>query len=163
MKEIKLNLGKVALVDDEDFEYLNQWKWFVIPGKYTSYARRNGRKTEEKRFYQMHRVILNITDSHVLADHKDRNGLNNQRSNLRLSNKSLNSANAHKKTNSSKYFGVSKHSVNRKNPWIVVITKDNKLNWIGAFPTQEQAALAYNIAVVKLYGEHARLNEISEL
>jgi hypothetical protein len=78
MREIFLTQDKIALVDDEDFEYLNQWKWCANKGSNTFYAMRSGG-------IMMHRVLLNLSfgDKRVV-DHIDRNGLNNQRKNIRV-------------------------------------------------------------------------------
>ncbi len=87
MKEIPLTQGKVALVDDEDYEYLTQWKWC-----YNRYAVRCiGPKNHRQRI-AMHQVILNPPEG-LETDHIDRNKLNNQRSNLRAVTRSENMQN----------------------------------------------------------------------
>lgn len=80
MKKIELSQGKFALVDDEDFEWLSQYKWYFHKG----YARRSYRfaKTGKQRGVFMHRDILKLSKKYH-TDHIDGNGLNNQRSNLR--------------------------------------------------------------------------------
>jgi len=105
MKEIKLTQGKVTLVDDEDYEYLNQWKWYAHKQGNTFYAKRYyhfGRKTN--RIKIMHREIMN-TPLHLEVHHIDHNGLNNQRSNLR---NCTHGQNQYSRTNKrrSKYVGV---------------------------------------------------------
>ena len=79
MKYIPLTQNQFAIVDDEDYEWLNQWKWQSQKGGWTYYARGrvNGKMT------YMHRVILGAKDSQF-TDHKDHNGLNNSIINIRL-------------------------------------------------------------------------------
>jgi len=90
MKEIKLSKEKVALVSDEDFNFLSQWKWSAsLESRGTKwYAIRWSQKSEHgegKRYkIRMHRVLMGLPpkDDSVVVDHRDRNGLNNQRYNL---------------------------------------------------------------------------------
>ena len=109
MKEIKMTNGGVAMVDDVDFDYISKWKWYKFKptrGK-TFYAKRT---TDDK---LMHRLILNITDSNIFIDHKNHDGLNNIRENLRVATSSQNNANIEShKDGTSKYLGVSFASSN---------------------------------------------------
>ncbi len=162
MKEIKLTGrhadGKVAIVDDEDYEWLNQWKWQVRISKSGIYYAQRG-KRRGKTIYRvsMHREILKLVDPAIITDHKDGNGLNNQRSNLRIATKSQNAANRTKKKGASKYLGVSKLSTGSL--WQARIRKDYK--WYSkSFKTEIEAALAYNVMALGLHGEFAKLNII---
>ena len=76
MKKIKLTQGKYAIVDDEDFAYLNQWRWYYH-NNYAVHTNKN-----KSRIY-MHRFILN-TPKKMFSDHINGNGLDNRRSNLRI-------------------------------------------------------------------------------
>lgn len=83
MKEIQLTQGRVAQVSDEDFEYLNSLKWYYVKSGYAK-----GRPHRNTPEMIMHRTVLqrmgvNLADGGEV-DHIDRNGLNNQRENLRL-------------------------------------------------------------------------------
>lgn len=156
MKKIKLSQGKVTLVDDEDFEYLNQFKWCAMKGNSTFYViRHTSQKNElKKECLLLHRVIMNAPKG-VEVDHIDHNGLNNQKYNLRLCTNSQNHMNriSHGK---SKYLGVSFHT-SRK--YIrAVITIKSKHQHIGYFKTEKEAALAYDKAALKYFGEFANLN-----
>jgi hypothetical protein len=98
MKEIPLTQGYVALVDDEDYGRVSLYKWYAHkdpssdPNRPLIYAQRSSRRPDGKRFtLLMHRFILG--DSGPDIDHWDRNGLNNQRGNLRACNQSQNNAN----------------------------------------------------------------------
>jgi hypothetical protein len=94
MREIPLSKGMVALVSDEDFEFLSQWKWCVSKESRGTkwYAVRWTRKAEHgegKRYkIRMHRVVMGLgtgrDDGTIVVDHKDHNGLNNQRNNLEI-------------------------------------------------------------------------------
>lgn len=156
MKEIKLTQGQVALVDDEDYEFLSQWKWYAIKDKTTFYAARAERKTT----IQMHRVILGLTDSKIEGEHKDHNGCNNQRDNLRIATRSQNCANRPSfKNSSSKYLGVSWHKKNKK--WVAYIRKDGLRKYIGSFNKEEDAALSYNSLAIQYFGDFANLNKVA--
>lgn len=160
MKEILLTQGKVALVDDEDYEYLNQWKWHAYKCRNTYYAGRNSsRKNPPKRIIQMHRIILGLTDGNILIDHQDHNGLNNQRNNLRKATKAQNQQNSLSfRKSTSIYKGVVKHKNHGK--WQAQIAKEGKHFYLGVFNTQKDAAIAYNTAAKELHGEFAALNEV---
>ena len=82
MKELPLTQGKAALVDDADFEWLSQWKWTAMRAKDTWYAVRKPYVGKVRLTVMMHRQIANTKDG-MHTDHRDGNGLNNQRTNLR--------------------------------------------------------------------------------
>ena len=151
MKEIKLTQSKVALVDDKDFEELNQFKWYAhFNGKHF-YARR----TVERKGIFMHRVILNAKKGEI-CDHLNRYGLDNTRKNLRIATCSENNQNS--KVRTGKFRGVSWHLMTSK--WKAQIKKDSLTSYLGVFDNEEQAAAAYNKKAILFYGKHARLNEI---
>lgn len=158
MKEIQLTQGKVALVDDEDFEYLNQWKWHVRDNRNTFYAQRNEYDENGKHLIiHMHRVILNLTDRHIFGDHIDFNGLNNQRYNLRIATRRQNNTNKKSSKNStSSFLGVSYHK--SRNNWRATIFKDYKQIHLGSFKTEIEAAKAYDKHALEIHGEFANLN-----
>lgn len=154
MKEIKLTQGQFALVDDADFEWLNQWKWHVrkMPNCYYVYRwHKNGA-------IAMHRLILGLTDPKVFGDHKDGNGLNNQRENLRVATFAQNSQNKKKWDNTLEEFkGIKRNK--KGDRWQVIIGANGKQMAIGTFTTKEDAARAYNAKALELHGEFARLND----
>ena len=158
MKQIALTQGKFALVDDEDFEELNKYKWFYHK---SGYAIRNIRLGVNLRSsLKMHRVIME-TPYGKDTDHKDLNKLNNQKYNLRICNRSQNVMNSLPRSdNKSGYRGVYFHKITNK--WAAQISNFNhKQIHLGVFLSPEEAARAYNEAAIKCYGEFARLNIIA--
>jgi len=163
MKELKLqNSCLTALVDDEDYDRLSQWKWYLKKGRNTNYAARIEISNNTRISINMHRVILKLTDSKIFGDHRDRDGLNNQRSNLRIATCSQNCANTISKKNSSSiYLGVSYSNTKRmKAKWVSTIGINYKQIHLGSYKTEVEAAKAYDEAAKKYHGEFARLNEI---
>lgn len=157
MKEIKLTQGKVALVDDEDFEYFNQWKWYAAKGRRTFYAQRNGYNENGKYIIHMHREILGLTDPEIFCDHRDTDGLNNQKHNLRTATRTQNNANKKSsKSSTSSFLGVSYHK--SRNNWRATIFKDYKQIHLGSFKTEIEAAKAYDKHALEIHGEFANLN-----
>jgi hypothetical protein len=154
MKEIQLTQGKVALVDDYDYEVLNNFKWFAHKHRNTHYAGKQKSRTEGKqRSELMHCIIMD----HKGIDHIDGNGLNNQRSNLRFATHQQNQMNRGKlKGTSSKYKGVSLDK--RSNKWNSYIKKDQKVIYLGLYYDEVEAAKAYDQKAIELFGEFARLN-----
>jgi hypothetical protein len=159
MKKIKLTQNKYALVDDADFYLLSGVKWYAMkyPSGDTYYAVR-ARKANGKSIsrLQMQNVIMNPAMG-MLVDHKDGDGLNNQRSNLRICTPKENGYNRKiNKNNKSGFKGVR----NNKNRWEVKIIKDGKYYHLGRFKDLLEAAKVYNDAAKKLFGEFAKLNKI---
>lgn len=160
MKEIQLTKGKIAIVDDEDYEWLNEWKWFYDS---YGYARRGqyNKKTKNIKSIRMHRTIIDAKDGE-LVDHINRDRLDNRKSNLRICDWSLNSRNRKiSKNNTSGYRGVYFDDSSRViKKWKVIIRLNNKRIYIGRFKTKTEAAKAYNDAAVKYFGEVDVLNKI---
>jgi len=154
MKEIKLTQGFVTKVDDEDYEWLNRWRWKPQIDHNNVYAVRNIRYNGGYKTIRMHRFIVNPPDG-ILIDHIDSDGLNNQKYNLRLCNECQNRA--HRKPNKNhKYIGVGVY----KNIFRARIRFNNIIYALGYFKTEKEAAIAYNIAALRLKGNFAYLNVI---
>jgi hypothetical protein len=155
-KEIELTQGKVAIVDDEDYEWLNQWHWYAAKYGKTFYAARNEGTFPLKKTIYMHCVIMN-TPAGMRIDHKDLNGLNNTRNNLRNSTHAQNKQNAGKySNNTSGYKGVSWHK--RIEKYTAQIVVNGKRINLGYFYDLKDAALAYDEAAKKYHGPFAKLN-----
>ena len=155
-REIPLTQGKVAIVDDEDYDVLAKNKWMALKSrKGVFYAARMitvGYKKQN--LLRMHCVILPPTPG-MTVDHIDRDGLNNRRSNLRLANGSQQRANRSRRDGCrSKYRGVTRH----RNKWYARITKDGARIDLGLYHIEEDAARAYDAAAAQLHGEFANLN-----
>lgn len=149
MKQITLSKGLFALVDDEDFESLNALKWHAHKCANTYYARRNlPRKDGKRTSLTMHEMITGLKK----PDHKDGNGLNNQRSNLRPANPQQQAQNRGKRKDStSQYKGVAKYGT-KENPKYLAYVQ------VGGFTSEIEAARMADRLATTASGEYARLN-----
>lgn len=157
--KIPLTRGLFAIVDAEDFYQLSKFKWQAKGRQsYTMYAVRTVRIGNGKRKdIPMHRSILMMPYS-PKVDHRDGDGLNNRKSNLRPVTDSQNQANRrldHDKR-TSRFKGV--HWDTRDKAWRAQIHVNGSKMSLGYFYTEVQAALAYDRAARKNFGEHARCN-----
>ena len=163
MKRIPLTKGQFALVDDQDYQWLNQWRWRYhksTNGK-TGYAFRNERIGPGKRRHvSMHRLIMGAGEKQEV-DHVDTNGINNQRSNLRVCTRTQNRSNLSAyRTNTSGFKGVSWDKGARK--WAARIAAKGRRIHLGLFTNKIEAAHAYNQAALRYHGEFAHLNNVQE-
>ena len=151
-KFIPLIRGGFAIVDADDYEKLAQYRWYCYHWGNSTYAfrRKAGRKI------YMHREILKGPKGKVV-DHKDGNGLNNRRNNLRLCTKAQNAWNSRPVPNcSSKYKGVSWDKRGKK--WRAGIKYNGRRINIARFEDEVEAAKAYDRKAKELFGEFAYLN-----
>ncbi len=142
MKQIELTQGKVAIVDDEDYEWLNQWKWYALKHRSTFYAVRNVDNYPKQKKVYMHREILKPA-TYLFTDHINRNGLDNQRHNLRPVTNAQNQWNQIKK-----YNGVTWHKKDQK--WVVRIRHNGKRFYLGGFDNRGKAIEVYKKAIIRL-------------
>ena len=158
MKTIQLTQGQVALVDDEDFDMLNQFKWCAQKDGNNFYAIRGIRVGRRTQTIHMHRLIMGSPIG-LEIDHKDGNGLNNQRNNLRVCTRSQNQMNKRKKEGASSiYKGVSFHK--REDKWRAVIMINGRAINLGDFASEIEAAKAYDAKAIALFCEFANLNNV---
>lgn len=158
--QIPLTRGLVALVDDEDAEWLEQWRWYALKingGRFYAvrgtYCGRENGKNKTKTLY-MHREILRPPPG-WFCDHIDNDGLNNRRSNLRPANRFQNCQNARTRVgNSSGFKGVNKE---RNGRFEASIQANGIKRYLGTFATAEEAHEAYCKAATELHGDFARL------
>lgn len=192
MKEVSLPKGKVALVDDADFDLVSQYTWYVQGGRKSqkshgqntwyvftnvidphmdkvryTYDVKTGKKygpyPRRHKMLYMHILIMEPKDEEQV-DHKDHDGLNNQRYNLRIATRSQNQYNG---TKAKLYAGHKPSSVfrgvswqKREHRWRAQIQVESKRIYLGGFKVEKEAALEYNLAAAQHFGEFANLNPI---
>ncbi len=135
-----------VLVDDEDYEMVSQFKWYLFKNRYIYYAE-SYRLRKEYKIRCMHNLILQTK----MVDHIDGNGLNNQRSNLRPCTNSKNQMNKRKRTIGTSVFKGVFYEKDR-NKWRVSITLDGRRIRLGRYNTEKEAAQAYNEASIRYFG-----------
>jgi hypothetical protein len=152
-RRIKLTQGKFAIVDPDDFERINQYKWYYNKGYALRHVRRNGKK----RAIFMHSFVCPVPPG-MFTDHINRNRLDNRKANLRPATFQQNIWNASRKrkTSASPYKGVTWSRQHRK--WMVRIYVGNKAVHLGFFKDDIKAAKAYDRVAKKLRGEYEALN-----
>jgi hypothetical protein len=163
MKKITLTQGKFALVDDENYEDLIQFKWCAIRVRNTFYAERSVRVNGKKRIERMHRRILGLKSGDgKRVDHINHDGLDNRNKNIRICTNRENQQNQtiKRSNNTSGYKGVHWHKQAKK--WQAQIQVDSQYKYLGLFKSKVKAAQAYNDAAIKYFGEFANLNQINE-
>lgn len=156
-REIPLTKGYVAIVDASDYEWLMQWSWYIktSAGGRQPYAQTyfgGGRKHSVK--ITMHRMIMGLGIGDLRkCDHRNGDGLDNRRENLRIATVTENNRNSRRrKNNSSGFKGVSRH----RNKFDARITIDRQTYNLGRYDTPESAAYAYAEAAKKYFGGFAR-------
>lgn len=161
MREISLTKSKIALVDNEDFEYLSQFKWFVRESgrdKSLCYASRNVsiKNGAHRKFIHMHRVIMDAP-ANMKVDHINGDGLDNRKFNLRLSSQRQNLFNSRiRSDNTSGYKGVGYFKAQKI--WRAYIRQNDKYKHIGYFNSAYEAAIAYDHVAREIFGEFAKTN-----
>lgn len=158
MKNIKLSQGKYTIVDDSDSERVSQYKWCYKVSKKLSNGEELGYAVhgfwdstrQQNKIVKLHRFILEITDPNILGDHINGNTLDNRRSNLRIVDSTLNSWNKRKFRGTSKYKGV--YWDKQTNQWKTELGYYGRRIWLGRFDREEDAARAYQKAVLQYYG-----------
>ncbi len=159
MREIPLTRGKIAIVDDQDFQWLNHWKW-SCSGAYAHTQPHRGL------VLSMHRLITGAKPGQVVH-HINGNGIDNRRANLKVTIQSLHAKdhgvcgsplgflNAKKPTTrTSRYKGVCYKSRGHHQSagWVASITHEGKWIFLGRFPTEDEARIAYNTKSLELRG-----------
>ena len=169
MKQVDVGHGMAALVDDRDYPAVASFRWHAQRTHGTVYAattgprpgirRADGSYVGGRKFY-MHRLIMQPSDGYEI-DHINGNGLDNRRANLRAVTHAENLQNQAPRKDaekSSRYRGVS-YDKNRR-MWQATIYADGRSRFIGRFLTEQEAAVAWNMAALEKWGEYARLNDV---
>ena len=157
-RRISLGQGLFTKVDPEDYYRFNYFNWCIRETETTMYAVRLVKGPENRaKIISLHREILNAP-SHLLVDHRNSDGFDNLKYNLRLATRSQNQFNRRKTKSktSSRFVGV--YYSTRKNRWMANIHLHRKRIWLGSFKSEIDAARAYDIAAIKYHGEFAKLN-----
>lgn len=166
MKKIDISTPKhldtFALVDDEDFKRINKWKWAAFKSRDTIYAIRKIYITNFPVLtLYMHREIMRYVGGKQI-DHKNHNGVDNQKHNLRVCTSTENCMNRYSHRNSTSiYKGVHWNKATCK--WMASIRINKKFTYLGLFKNEEDAAEAYNESARINFKEFAHLNKIKEV
>ena len=160
MKTINLSKGYETIVDDDMYNYLNQWKWSAQKGRNTYYAVHSSKPQNGKqKSICMHREILGLKAGDGRhTDHINGDGLDNRRCNLRICTRSQNHQNRHSIRGTSQFKGCSWYK--RDKNWEVSITLNSRKIHLGYFDNEIEAAKAYDKKAGELFGEFAKCNFI---
>jgi hypothetical protein len=159
VKTIPLTQGKSVLVDDEDYVWLNQWKWSLASHRLKNRIIYYGVRKVCGHHVKMHREVLGIVDSKIKIDHVNGNGLDNQKVNLRQANMAQNRQNSRKSPNcTSRFKGVSWHK--HMGRWQVRIQVGGQVCNLGYFVEEAVAARVYNQVAKHSFGAFAYGNAI---
>jgi hypothetical protein len=163
MKRISVTQGEEALVEDQDYEYLTQWKWYTAKnGKHCYAVRQIRREDGQQRLVLMHRIVAERAGFlGGRVDHRDRNGLNNQRSNLRVATPAQNSANIGMRvTNTSGAVGVSECRDRRNRKWQAKVLQNGHRSQ-RYFADFDEAIAWRDAKATELHGEFAFVNGVA--
>lgn len=150
MKQIALSKGKVALVDDDDYEWLNETNWW-FNGRYAVTVRYEGKKRIN---IWMHREIMK-TPPHLFTDHINMDRLDNRKNNLRLCTKSQNMLNRPAQRNNTSGHKNIYWDKNRK-LWCVEIKVNGKKHHLGRYADIKHAIERRDLAHKGIIGDFAR-------
>jgi hypothetical protein len=154
MKSIPLTKGKFAVVDDEDFGRVSQFNWHANTNQHGNWYAMRRVKGRLKTFQKLHQFLMPGISQ---VDHKNGDGLDNRKENLRPASSLQNSSNKKKPVGCSSVFkGVYWNKTAKK--WRAQICHNYKKFVLGYFDSEKEAALAYDRAAKKFFGEFARLN-----
>lgn len=155
MKEVLLTQGKVAIVDDIDYDNITRYKW-----QFNGYAYRTIKAGNKRRSLRMHRFVMGEAPVGMVTDHINGNKLDNRRNNLRFVTKSMNTMNyyAKSKKKNAKYRGV--FCIEKDQLWDACGYYMYKSYHLGRFKSQEDAGIAYNDWATETIGEEAILNKL---
>ena len=146
MKSIPLTKGKIALVSDQDHWLVKQFSWYADQKHNMWYAQSSYVYNGKSIKIYMHRLLAGFPP--FWLDHKNHNGLDNRRGNLRPATRSENQANSRRRI---------KGFIRSGNKWRAVIQVNKKHINLGCFSTTKAAHAAYLRATKQYFGEFARV------
>lgn len=148
---VELTQGYVALCSPDCVEHASPYRWAAYPNRRSAYARTGVETKGRKRSFTMHSLFL-AGDGQI--DHINGNGVDNRITNLRRCTNQENQRNRHAVRGKSRFKGV----IRRPKSWQACIVLDGIKKNIGCYPTEEEAARAYDAKAVEVFGEFARTN-----
>lgn len=158
---ISLSLGYEAIVDDSDYEWLSSFNWFYVGNRTFHYGARSLTKADRLIYgnhhtWRMHRMILDVRPGDPrIVDHRNGNGLDNRRENLRITDYKGNNRNRKQRSSCNNPFkGISFCKDTRR--WTASCRTGGGRQWLGSFDTPEQAARAYDFFARQTFGEFDR-------
>lgn len=154
-RTIPLSRGCATYVDAQDYPSLTKTLWSTFKSPYTLYAGRGKTIDGKNTTIMMHREIISPS-SDQQVDHRNRDGLDNRRRNLRVCSNQQNMWNTRSRPGSSQYKGVSWNKA--RNKWSAQITVNGKKKHLGFFVDETQAALAYDKYAKELFGDFSSTN-----
>ncbi len=155
MKRISLTKNQYAIVDNDDYEWLSKFNWCFTAGR-SSYAVRQIGTNKKSKHLSMHRAITKAPEGSYV-DHINGNTLDNRKCNLRLCTNRENLINSKLRSdNTSGYRGV--HWSKQKSKWQATIHNKGHLYHLGFYDDKRKAAIVYDEAALKMFGEFARFN-----
>lgn len=164
VKTIPLTKGYSAIVDDDDYERLSQYKWTaVVTGqrlkRVYAYRRTDWDQTHRrwKKAVYMHREIMKVA-ARLQIDHVNHDSLDNRKANLRLATASENAAHNRRAAGIVGLRGVTPTQSGELAPYAAQIRIGNKHKHLGTFFDKTEAACAYDAAAIKAFGKFAMLN-----
>lgn len=148
---------QIILIDEEDKELVLKYKWRLFKRKFGGFyaVAWTPMINKERKFIRLHNLLMN----RKFIDHINGNGLDNRRCNLRICTSTTNNQNKRSRGGESKYKGVYRNKqVKTKVTWMACIQVNKKHIHLGSFNTEIEAAIAYDNAAIKYFGEFAKLN-----
>lgn len=159
MIEVKLSSGRVCLLDDDQKWILDKFKLYSCKDHVKAEYYVDTEYGVAKLTVYLHRLVMGLTKTNgSVIDHKNRNGHDNRKENLRYSTPKQNAQNKFYKNGKSKYKGVVHRSNHKSKPFGCFITHSEKSNNVGYFKEEKSAATLYDINAILKHQEFAYLN-----